>query len=164
MNLLNTVFPNLDFSSVGGFLQLLFIQFGIVLIGLAAVTLVAGWASDETSGRLEFLLATPLSRARWAGSGGIGILVDMALVVLLTAVGIAIGGLIAGGDLANPLAGSTVLVLLRGGADRHRPCRRWRVRDAPGGAGRCDRRARHVDGAAAWAAARACPTSSSSWR
>ena len=109
MNLLNTVFPNLDFSSVGGFLQLLFIQIGIVLIGLAAVTLVAGWASEETSGRLEFLLATPLSRARWAGSGGVGILVDMALVVLLTAVGIAIGGVIAGGELATPLAGSTVL-------------------------------------------------------
>ena len=109
MNLIHMVFPNLDFSSVGGFLQLLFFEFGIVLVGLAAVTLVAGWASDETSGRLEFLLATPLSRLRWAGSGGVGILVDLALVVLLTAVGIAIGGLIAGGDLVNPLTGSTVL-------------------------------------------------------
>jgi ABC-type transport system involved in multi-copper enzyme maturation permease subunit len=83
MNLLSTIFPNVNFSSVGGFLQLLFIEIGIVLIGLSAVTLVAGWASDETSGRLEFLLATPLSRVRWAGSGGVGILVDMALVVLL---------------------------------------------------------------------------------
>jgi ABC-2 type transport system permease protein len=109
MNLLNTIFPNINFDSVGGFLQLLFIELGIVLVGLAAVTLVAGWASDETSGRLEFLLATPLSRLRWAGSGGVGILVDMALVVVITAVGIAIGGLIAGGDLTNPIAGTTVL-------------------------------------------------------
>ena len=109
MNLLSTIFPNVNFSSVGGFLQLLFIEIGIVLIGLSAVTLVAGWASDETSGRLEFLLATPLSRVRWAGSGGVGILVDMALVVLLTAVGIAIGGLTAGGDLLTPLTGTSVL-------------------------------------------------------
>ncbi len=111
MNLLSTIFPNLDFASVGGFLQLLFIELGIVLVGLAAVTLVAGWASDETSGRLEFLLATPLSRMRWASSGGVGILVDMALVVLITAFGIALGGLLAGGDLATPVAGTAVLFL-----------------------------------------------------
>jgi ABC-2 type transport system permease protein len=73
------------------------------------VTLVAGWASEESSGRLEFLLATPLSRGRWASSGGIGILVDMALVVVLTAVGIAVGGLLASGDIVTPLVGTSVL-------------------------------------------------------
>ena len=109
MSLLNGFFPNIDFASVGGFLQLLFIEIGIVLIGLAAATLVSGWGSDETSGRLEFLLATPLSRMRWAASGGVGVLVDMALIVVLTAVGIAIGGATAGGDLATPLAGTLVL-------------------------------------------------------
>ena len=48
---------------------------------------------------------------RWASSGGVGILVDMALVVLITAFGIALGGLLAGGDLATPVAGTAVLFL-----------------------------------------------------
>jgi len=107
--LLKSIFPNVDFSGVGGFLQLLFIEIGIVLIGLAAATLASGWASDETSGRLEFLLATPLSRIRWAGSTAIGVLVDMALVVVLTAIGIGIGGATAAGDLLTPLTGTFVL-------------------------------------------------------
>ncbi len=109
MALLNNIFPGLNFATVGGFLQLLFIEIGIVLVGLAAATLVAGWASDETSGRLEFLLATPLSRLRWAASSGTGILIDMFLVVLLTALGIAIGGATSGGDLTTPLIGTLVL-------------------------------------------------------
>jgi putative exporter of polyketide antibiotics len=33
MNLLSKIFPNVDFSGVGGFLQLLFIELGIVLVG-----------------------------------------------------------------------------------------------------------------------------------
>ena len=94
---------------MGGFLQLLFIEIGIVLIGLAAATLVAGWASDESSGRLELLLTTPMSRLRWATSSGVGVLVDMALIVVLTALGIGIGGATAGGDLVTPLAGTLVL-------------------------------------------------------
>jgi ABC-2 type transport system permease protein len=110
MNLLNTVFPNVNFASVGGFLELLFIELGIVLVGLAAATLVAGWASDESSGRLELLLATPLSRIRWAASSGSAILVDMAVLVALTAVGIGIGGAIAAaGDVVTPLVGTLVL-------------------------------------------------------
>ena len=63
--LINSVFPGFDIRSVGGFLQLLFVEFGMIRCGLASATLVAVWASDETSGRLEFLLATPLSRIRW---------------------------------------------------------------------------------------------------
>ncbi len=59
----------IDIATVGGFLELLFIEFGFILAGLAAATLVAGWASDETSGRLELLLATPLTRIRWVVAG-----------------------------------------------------------------------------------------------
>jgi len=110
MNLLNTAFPNVDFASVGGFLELLFIELGIVLVGLAAVTLVAGWASDETSGRLEVLLSAPLSRVRWATSGAGGVLVDMVLLVAITAVGIGIGGATAqAGDVLIPFVGTFVL-------------------------------------------------------
>ena len=38
--MLQQVFPNADILSVGGFLQLLFVQFGLILAGLAAATLV----------------------------------------------------------------------------------------------------------------------------
>jgi ABC-2 type transport system permease protein len=111
MELLSTVFPNVDFATVGGFLQLLFVEFGLVLAGLAAATLVGSWASDETSGRLEFLLATPLSRRRWVTGGGIGILGAIVVIVALSTVGIAIGAAIAGGSLGLPIAGTLVLGL-----------------------------------------------------
>jgi ABC-2 type transport system permease protein len=112
MDLLRTVFPNVDFASVGGFLQLLFLQFGLVLAGLAGATLAAGWASDETSGRLEFLLATPMSRGGWVTGGGIGILGAVVVIVVLAMIGIAIGAIVAGeSDLATPLAGTVVLGL-----------------------------------------------------
>jgi ABC-2 type transport system permease protein len=111
MKLLNQIFPGFDIRSVGGFLQLLYIEFGMILAGLAAATLVAVWASDETSGRLEFLLATPLSRRRWVTSGGVAILIGIVVVVLLAALGIAIGAVIAGGDIVQPVVGSFVLAL-----------------------------------------------------
>jgi ABC-2 type transport system permease protein len=112
MELLSSIFPNVDIASVGGFLQLLFIQFGLVLAGLAAATLVGTWASDETSGRLEFLLATPLSRRRWVTGGGIGLLGAVAVMVVLAVLGIALGAVIAGeADLGTPLAGTIVLGL-----------------------------------------------------
>src|SRR5262245_42057873 len=103
MKLLNQVFPGFDLRSIGGFLQLLYIEFGMILAGLAAATLVAIWAGDETSGRLEFLLASPLSRVRWVTSGGAAILVGVVLVVFLAAVGIAIGAVIAGSEIVQPV-------------------------------------------------------------
>jgi ABC-2 type transport system permease protein len=109
--LLGSIFPGIDISAVGGFLQLVFIEFGLVLAGLAAATLVAGWSSDETSGRLEFLLATPLSRRRWVTGGGVAVMASIVVIVVLAAIGIAIGASIAGGDLATPVTGTLVLGL-----------------------------------------------------
>ena len=111
VKLLNTVFPGFDIRSVGGFLQLLFIEFGMILAGLAAATLVAVWASDETSGRLEFLLATPLSRTRWATSGGAAVMVGVVVFTVLTMLGIAIGALLAGSEIVTPVVGALVLGL-----------------------------------------------------
>ena len=111
VRLLSSIFPGIDFATVGGFLQLLFVEFGLILSGLAAATLVAGWASDETSGRLEFLLATPRDRIRWVLSTGLGVVGDIAIVVALTAVGVALGSAIAGGDAITPVIGSVVLGL-----------------------------------------------------
>jgi ABC-2 type transport system permease protein len=84
------------------------------MVGLAAATLVAGWASEETSGRLEFLLAAPLSRVRWVLASAAGLLVDIFVVVALVGLGIGIGGATTGGDLLTPIIGSMVLVFYGG--------------------------------------------------
>ena len=68
---LATLFPGIDMGTIGGFLQLVFVEFGLVLAGLAAAGLVGGWVSDERSGRMEMLLPTPVARSRWPLSGGI---------------------------------------------------------------------------------------------
>jgi ABC-2 type transport system permease protein len=111
VTLLNQVFPGFDIRSVGGFLQLLFVEFGMILAGLAAATLVAVWASDETSGRLEFLLATPLSRTRWVTSGGVAAFVGVLVFTVVTMIGIGVGASIAGSEIATPVAGTLVLGL-----------------------------------------------------
>jgi ABC-2 type transport system permease protein len=109
--LLSSIFPGVDIATVGGFLQLLFVDFGMILAGLAAATLVAGWASDETSGRLEMLLAAPLGRMRWVVSGGGGILAGLAVMMVLTVAGIGIGASITGGDIVTPMVGTLSLGL-----------------------------------------------------
>jgi ABC-2 type transport system permease protein len=111
MEILQTVFPNVDYASAGGFLQLLFVQFGVILAGIFASTLVGGWASDETSGRLEMLLATPLSRGRWALSGGAAMIVNVVIFVAIAAAGIAIGVATTTSDVVTPVVGSLVLGL-----------------------------------------------------
>jgi polyether ionophore transport system permease protein len=111
IRLLGGIFPGIDFATVGGFLELLFVEFGLILAGLAAATLVAGWASDETSGRLEFLLATPRDRVRWVLSTGLGVVLDIVVIVALTVVGIVLGTVLAGGEITTPAVGSLVLGL-----------------------------------------------------
>ena len=115
LRLLETVFPGADVASPGGFLQLVFVEFGLVLAGLAAATLVARWASDETTGRLEMVLATPMSRARWVLAGWLASLVSIAIFVLMTMVGIAIGATITGGDVVTPVLGALVLGIYAAG-------------------------------------------------
>ena len=109
--LLASIFPSVDIASVGGFLQLLFVDFGMILAGLAAATLVAGWASDETSGRLEMLLAAPLARTRWVVSGAWGILGGVGVFMAVTVAGIGIGASITGGDIVTPMVGTLSLGL-----------------------------------------------------
>ena len=111
MDLLHTAFPGVDLASVGGFLELVFVEFGLILAGLAAATLVGRWASTETSGRTEMLLASRLARFRWVVAEGIGALISILVIVAMTAVGIALGALMAGGDLLTPVVGSKVLGL-----------------------------------------------------
>jgi ABC-2 type transport system permease protein len=97
LKVFRTAFPDFDLTSAGGFLQL-FVQLFYIAAGFAAATFVAKWASDETDGRLEQLLATPLTRGRWVISGGIAALVAAALMTLIFAVATGAGG--ASGDVA----------------------------------------------------------------
>jgi ABC-2 type transport system permease protein len=100
-----SLFPGIDIATIGGFLELVFVEFGLVLAGLAAAGLVGGWASDERSGRLEMLLPAPVRRWWWPFSGALGVLVGIVVLTGVTALGIGIGTASAGGDLGTPVLG-----------------------------------------------------------
>lgn len=106
-----SMIPGIDLATTAGFLQFVFIDMGLLLVGLAAATFVAAWASDESSGRFELLLATPLSRARWAISSGIGVglavLVTVAIVAAATMAGVASTG----DDPVQPAVGLLAVAL-----------------------------------------------------
>ncbi len=105
------LFPNLELNGAGAFLQLAFVTFGLILVGFATATLVSGWATDETGGRLETLLSTPMSRVRWALSSGLGVYLAIALMTAVIALGIGIGAALAGFDVVTPVTGTVVLGL-----------------------------------------------------
>lgn len=111
VNLFHRLFPNIDLATSGGFLQLAFVELGFVLVGFAASTLVAGWASDESSGRLEMLLSAPLGRARWAMSSGLGVFAAIAVMTALLAIGVGAGAAMVGSDASTPMLGTVVLGL-----------------------------------------------------
>jgi ABC-2 type transport system permease protein len=106
-----TLFPAIDITTAGGFLQLVFVQFGFIIVGFAGATFVSGWASDETSGRLDMLLATPLARRSWAVSSGLGVFLAIGLMTVVFAVAVGIGAVLAGSDAVTPMAGSVTLGL-----------------------------------------------------
>lgn len=101
--------PGIDITSAAGFLQLAFADIGFVLIGLAAATFIAARSSDETSGRLELQLATPLTRARWAVASGAAVWLAIALVTALLAAAVALGVASVGQDPVTPAMGTLVL-------------------------------------------------------
>jgi ABC-2 type transport system permease protein len=109
--LFTTLFKGYDIATGGGFLQLMFVYLGFIVAGLCASTLVAGWASDENGRRLEMLLASPLGRARWAISSGIGVFGAIVVMTVLSMLGIAIGVASAGTDVLTPVAGAVVIGL-----------------------------------------------------
>jgi polyether ionophore transport system permease protein len=110
LRVFRSVLPGFDVTTAGGFLQL-FAQLDFIVVGFAAVALVAGWASDEASGRLELLLSTPLDRMRWAVSGGLGVYMAIAVMTVVVALAIGFGALVAGSDAWTPMAGSVTFGL-----------------------------------------------------
>jgi ABC-2 type transport system permease protein len=102
------IFPAFDIGTAGGFLQLT-VQLLYIVVGFAVATLIAGWASDETSGRLEMLLTTPVGRSRWAVRSSIGVLLAILVMTLIIALGVGIGAVAAGSDALTPILGTLVL-------------------------------------------------------
>jgi ABC-2 type transport system permease protein len=115
LNLFHTLFPKIDLTTAGGFLQLTFVALGSIIVGFAAATLVSGWASDEGSGRLEVILAAPLGRMGWAISSGLGLLGAIAVMTAVIAVGIGIGAASVASDALTPILGTLVLGLYAAG-------------------------------------------------
>jgi ABC-2 type transport system permease protein len=91
MALYSSLVPGIDVTTSAGFLQLSFVDFGFILIGLAAAMFVGGRWSDETGGRLELFLSTPLTRARWALANWVAVLSAVAVVTASLAVAIGVG-------------------------------------------------------------------------
>ena len=105
------IVPGLDIATSAGYLQLAFAEMGFVLIGLATATLVAVRSSDETAGRLELQLATPLTRVRWAVASAIAVLLAIAVITVVLGASIAIGVASGGEDPVRPATGAVVLAL-----------------------------------------------------
>ncbi|MET1232862.1 MAG: ABC transporter permease subunit [Candidatus Limnocylindrales bacterium] len=103
--IMRAVFPGSDYATTGGVLQLVFMQLAILVFGLAAATFVGGWASDESSGRLESVLSAPVGRGRWAFGSGVGAFLAVAVMGLLVAAGIAVGAAADAGDAIGPALG-----------------------------------------------------------
>jgi len=105
------IIPGIDMTTTAGFLQLAFTELGFVLVGLAAATLVAVRSSDETAGRLELQLTTPLSRARWAVASAAAVVAAIAVITVVLGASIGAGVAAVGDDPVQPAAGTLVLAL-----------------------------------------------------
>ncbi len=110
-DIFRTLIPGIDITTAAGFLQLAFADIGFVLIGLATATFIAVRSSDETSGRLELQLATPLTRVRWAAASGAAVWLAILLVTGLLAAAVALGVASVGQDAATPAMGTLVLAV-----------------------------------------------------
>jgi len=107
--IIGAIFPGVDLASSGWFLQLVFVEMGLIVVGFSAATFVGKWASDEGSGRLEMLLAAPLGRARWVIAGGVGALLAVAVSTAVYALGIALGSAFGGSEIVAPTVGTIAL-------------------------------------------------------
>jgi ABC-2 type transport system permease protein len=105
-----TIFPGYDFATAGGWLQL-YVALFYIAAGFAAATFVSKWASDETEGRLEEVLAGPTSRARWVIAGGVAAVGAVVLMTAILALGIGLGASTGGATAGDAILGSASLGL-----------------------------------------------------
>jgi ABC-2 type transport system permease protein len=111
IDMIRPLFPDLDLTSGTGILSLVSFAFMPMAIGLAAVAVVDGWSSDEREGRLEVLMAAPVSRLAWALRSGLAVLGATFGIALVTGLLMAAGAGIAGLPALPVLAGITVIGL-----------------------------------------------------
>lgn len=109
VEMIQRLFPDADILSVGGYLQFAYFAEAIILVGLASAFFVGGWASDEGERRIEMILGAPVSRLGWALKSGLGVMVAIALMIALAAIGVVGGAAIQGGDGLEVALGVSVL-------------------------------------------------------
>jgi ABC-2 type transport system permease protein len=109
--IVSRIYPGVDIFSAGGILQLVFFGFGALIVTAAAAMLAAGWAADETQGRLEVVLSVPMSRVTWAVRSGVGVMATVVVLTIVVSVLVGAGTLAAGGDPSGPSVGVFVLGL-----------------------------------------------------
>jgi ABC-2 type transport system permease protein len=107
-DLLAAMFPGYDLTRAGDFLQA-YAQMLFIFAGYAGATLVAKWASDETEGRLEMLLGTPLGRSRWVIGGGLGAFTAVVVMTIGFIVGIGLGSASVDIQVGDAMTGTIVL-------------------------------------------------------
>lgn len=105
-----TIFPGVDFNSVGGWMQL-YVEILFIAAGFAGTTLVSKWASEENDGRLEEVLSAPLTRTRWVISSGIATLAAVVVMTVMLASGVAIGSALGGLNAGDAILGCASLGL-----------------------------------------------------
>ena len=105
------IFPGFDFTTAGSWLQL-YLELFLIAAGFAAATFVSKWASDETGGRLELVLANPLARARWVVAGGIAALLAVAVMTAGFALGIGLGAASVSGTTGAAIVGTLAMGLV----------------------------------------------------
>lgn len=113
VDLIQNFFPDADILSAAGFLQLAFFSEAILLLSIAAATLVEGWASDESERRLELLLSVPITRVGWAVRSGLAVMAGIAIITALLCAGVVLGASTqtAAGDVGSVALGVSVLGL-----------------------------------------------------
>ena len=107
------IFPGFDFTKAGSWLQL-YLELFFIAAGFAGATFVSKWASDETTGRLEVVLSTPLARARWVLAGGIAALLAVVVMTAGFALGIGLGAASINGLTLDAILGTLAMGLFAG--------------------------------------------------
>ncbi|MGD0123691.1 MAG: hypothetical protein ABSC46_14205 [Candidatus Limnocylindrales bacterium] len=103
-----SIFRGASLDTAGGWLQL-YAELLYIAAGFGAATFVSKWGSDETEGRLEMVLATPLARSRWVVAGGIAAILSVVVMTVLFAAGIWLGAASGGVASGDALIGSASL-------------------------------------------------------
>jgi ABC-2 type transport system permease protein len=109
--MIHQIYPDIDFTQPSGILQLAFFSFASLMTALGAATLVSGWSSDETGGRLAVVMSAPISRVRWMLQSGLGVMAAIAIMTFALTALVAVAVLSQGGDTATPIGGSLILGL-----------------------------------------------------